>query len=158
MCAERCLVHFKKSNISKTPSQTGMATSLCTVQLGRLAWLIWPGGICTGLMKEALCYQWDLCCLVLVVYSLHFTGWNAYKICVGFKNTVWMKYNNSFVFSFLGRSLKRSQKSSKSNVWLTLKTCSIQMQSPSMLLLETGQQYVLVAVITNKSKSYICIS
>lgn len=72
-------VHFKMSNISKTHCQTGTATNLCTVQLGLLAWLIWPGVTYTGLMKEALCYPWDLCCLVLVVCSLHFTGWNTHK-------------------------------------------------------------------------------
>jgi len=73
------------SNVSKTHCQTGTATNLCTVQLGLLAWLTWPEVTCTGLMKEALCYPWDLCCLVLVVCSLHFTGWYTHKTYICFK-------------------------------------------------------------------------
>lgn len=85
MWAQRFMACFKMSNIYNYLCQTGTATSLCTAQLGRLAWLIWPGVTCTGLMKEAPCYPWDLCCLVPVVCSLHFTGCNTHKTCIGLK-------------------------------------------------------------------------
>lgn len=51
-----------------------------------------------------------------------------------------------YLFALTEKWLKRSQKSLKSSVWQTSKTCFFQTQNPSMLLLETDRPWVVGGV------------